>query len=123
MSRATVPVKTESTSVIRGGGRAFTILLFGGAVQPLVGAALPALGYVWLLIVALLAFGVAGRTASAGGEGAAARGATAALLGYSLVLPVVVMAGAFDLLQVAITTSIAVVVGSTAAVLSSRGDA
>lgn len=120
-SAGTTTVRTESTRVVIGGTRAFTVLLLGGAVQPLVGTAQPQLGYVWLLLVALGAFAVAGWSAAPGGPGQVLRGATAALLGYSLVVPVVAMAGAFNLLQAAITTLLALAVGSAVATLTRRG--
>lgn len=106
--------------MIRGGSRGFTVLALGGVVQPLVGAALPALGYVWLVIVAVVAF-VAAAWASGRVDVPARQGSASALVAYALILPVVHMAtGELDPQQIGFTAVTAAVVGALTGLVRRR---
>jgi hypothetical protein len=96
--------------------RGFVILVFGGLIQPLASLVWSPLGYVWLVLVAVVAFGSAGWIA-AGATGAGPRsGPFAAVGGYMLALPLVVMSGAgLPALQLFLTSTTACVVGFVAA--------
>lgn len=107
----------------RGASAGLSVLVIGGLVQPLVGTLAPPLGAVWLVLVAVAAFVVAGRRI-----GAAVtpfrQGAVCAVLAYLFVLPLVVYANqGLDLAQAAGTTATAVVVGGVVGRLRRRSDA
>lgn len=109
-----------SSHVVLGASRGFTVLLVGGAVQPLVGMALPPLGAVWLVLVALAAFVAAARRAGRGGH-TVLGGALAASGGYALVLPVSVLGSGQVLPALFVATgATALVVGAATAWVSSR---
>lgn len=113
-----VPVSLEMPLVVRGASRGFTVLLLGGAVQPWVAAASPAVGYWWLAVVAVSAFMFAARSAlpPTAARGAWTNGPVAALASYLLVLPLVLSAaGAFPVQQMLFTAVTAVLVGSAVA--------
>ncbi len=111
--------------VVAGASRGFSVLLVGGVVQPWVGHLLPALGYVWLLLVAVAAFAWAARpravSATPPSELRSERalvGTTAALGSYALVLPLVLsVADAVPVAQVALTSLTALTVGALAGAL------
>lgn len=106
--------RIDGAALVRGASRAFTILALGGVVQPVVGAAVPALGYVWLVLVAVAAFAAAGSMRS-DATAPHLQGAAAALGGYALIVPVVIMATGGLLVQQAVLTALtAVVVGGLA---------
>ncbi|MEU7810992.1 hypothetical protein [Pseudonocardia sp. NPDC049154] len=104
----------------RGASSGLSVLVVGGLVQPLVGVLTPVLGAVWLIVVAVAAFGVAGRrigTATAPYR----QGAVCAVLAYLFVLPLVVYANqGLDVAQAAGTTVTAVVVGGLVGHLRGR---
>lgn len=77
--------------VVRGASRGFTVLLLGGMVQPLVALAVPPLGYVWLALVAVVAFAWSARIATAAPGSTLVDAVSAAMGAYLLVAPVVVM--------------------------------
>lgn len=106
--------------IARGASRGFTILLLGGAVQPLIVRTLPALGAVWLVLVAVVAFAASAR--AAGREGVScATGAAAALAGFALILPLAIVgSGAVGVSLVTMTGLTALVVGGGTAWLSTR---
>ncbi|MEN8674044.1 hypothetical protein [Nocardioides sp.] len=117
VQEATLPV------MLRGGSRGFTVLLLGGVVQPLVGVLSAPLGYVWLLLVALAAFVVAARTALPAGSAQEAwpNGPGAASISYALVLPLVLsVSETFPLLQIVLTSTTALVVGTAVGLLRVR---
>lgn len=107
----------DGSALVRAGSRGFTVLLVGGVVQPWVLKAAPLLGYWWLVIVAVVAFSVAATSAVRGASVPVARlhtaqGALAALGGYLLIVPVVLhVAGFVPWAQIAMTASMALVVG------------
>lgn len=105
-------------ALVKGASRGFTVLLLGGAVQPLVGVAVPPLGYVWLVIVAVAAFVWSASIATRGGA-PTVYGVTAAFGSYALVLPVVVLGGGLNAMQVGYTTVLAVIVGFVVGSLNS----
>lgn len=115
--RSGQPQAASGDNIVKGASRGFTVLLLGGAVQPLVGTALPAVGYPWLALIAVAAFAWSASIATRGGA-PAAHGVFAALGAYALVLPVVVMGGALDLMQVGYTTALALIVGFVVAAVN-----
>lgn len=110
----------DGPRLVSGASRGFTILALGGVVQPLVGAALPLLGFYWLVLVALAAFVAAARR-GCGVSKPVRQGAAAALGSYLLMLPVVHMAtGELIPVQVACTAVLAVVTGAVTGWASGR---
>lgn len=100
--------------VIRGAFRGFGVLLIGGLVHPLVAQLLEPLGYVWLPLVAVLAFGVAAVAATPKGTPVTAwRQAPIAAIGsYLMILPLVrAGSGELPLMQLLLTTVIAILAG------------
>ncbi|WP_214364765.1 hypothetical protein [Pseudonocardia sp. H11422] len=82
--------RLDWSEVARGASSALSVLVIGGLVQPLVAALVPPLGVVWLIVVAVAAFAAAGRHVAAS-SAPVLQGATAAVLGYLFILPVVVL--------------------------------
>ncbi|CAM3382081.1 hypothetical protein NODU109028_14520 [Nocardioides dubius] len=98
--------------VVRGASRGLTVLLIGGAVQPWVGVLSRPLGFIWLALVAVLAFALAARP-HRGSAGSVRDCMTAAVASYLLVLPLVVSAaGTLAVDQAFFTSLTAVVVGA-----------
>lgn len=100
--------------VIRGAFRGFGVLFVGGMVHPLVLQLSEPLGFVWLLLVAVLAFGVAAVTATPTGTPVSAwrQAPVAAVVSYVLILPLVrAGSGELPLVQLGLTTVTAVLVG------------
>lgn len=115
----------DGPALVRGGSRGFTVLLLGGVVQPWVTKVLPVLGYWWLALVAVIAFGVAATGAVRGASASRlhpTQGALAALGSYLLVVPVVLhVAGFVPWGQVVSTAALGLVVGAACqAALSGR---
>lgn len=106
--------------VARGASSGLTVLVVGGLVQPVVARLLPQLGPVWLIVVALTAFVVAGtRTRDAASP--AVHGMAAAVASYLLVLPLVFLAtGSLVPTQLLFTLGTAVVVGAGSGSVASR---
>lgn len=112
---------SDPGALVKGASRGFTVLLLGGAVQPLVGLAAPPLGYVWLPLVAVVAFALAARAACAPTANPPTYGVAAALGGYLLVLPLVLMGtGGVDPLQLLLTGGTAVLVGGVVGLCCGR---
>ncbi|MGY0541541.1 hypothetical protein ACW14X_28765 [Nocardioides sp. YJ-D4] len=110
----------DGAAVVRAASRGFTVFLFGGVVQPLVGAASSVVGAVWLPLVAVAAC-VAAAWSAAGSEAPLRHGASAALGAYALVVPVVYIATQqLDVLQIASTSALALVVGGLTGWLRGR---
>lgn len=114
--------------IVRGASRGFTVLLVGGIVQPWIGVLMPALGYVWLALVAVVAFGWAAWPRSGGGVDASpvradrvVVGVASALFSYALVVPLVLSAaGRVPWDQVGFTTVTACVIGAAVGALAPR---
>jgi Osmosensitive K+ channel histidine kinase len=105
---------------VRGASLGFSVLVIGGLVQPLVAMAVPPLGVVWLLLVAVVAFAVAGRRIGAAVT-PALHGAVAAMMGYFLVVPLVYFAqGSVDGAQIGYTFATAAAVGAAVGHLAGR---
>lgn len=103
--------ETDWVFVVRGASRGFTVLLLGGAVQPWIGVLFAPLGYVWLVLVAVLAFALAARP-QRDRSGTVRDCMTAAVASYLLVLPLVVAAaGTLPIEQAFFTALTAIVVG------------
>lgn len=102
---------------VRAASTAFTVLLLGGLAAPMVASVFPAGGRYWLVVVALGAFAFAGsRIGTAAAP--ALHGATAAVGGYLLVLPIVVMTSGLQVGQILITVSAAGFVGALSGYLT-----
>lgn len=102
-------------AVIRGAFRGFGVLFVGALVHPLIAQLLEPLGYVWLLVVALAAFGVAAVTATPRGTPVKAwrQAPVAAMISYFMMVPLVQMsAGELPMMQLLLTTVTAVLVGT-----------
>lgn len=139
MSRRVLPVAQPArvergphpVLVVSGASRGFTVLLLGGVVQPWVGVLVPALGYVWLALVAVAAFAFAARPRTIRGVSPSDLrvdrvlvGVAAAIGSYALVLPLVLAAaGAVPWEQVVLTSGTALVVGALVGALAPTGDA
>ncbi|NKQ57743.1 hypothetical protein HFP15_33265 [Amycolatopsis sp. K13G38] len=107
-------------AVVRGASRAFTVLVVGGLLLPIVAHLVPVLGSIWLSIVAVVAFVVAGyRTGEA--RVPIAQASASALCGYLLVLPLVLMNPVTrDVRQIGLTALAALVVGAATGLVAGR---
>lgn len=105
--------------MVRAASTGFTVLLLGGLVAPLVAALVPMVGRYWLVVVAIVAFVIAGSRIGAAGA-PAVHGAVAAVSSYLLMLPVVMMTAGLQVGQVLATASAAVVVGALGGYLTAR---
>ena len=112
----------ENAELVRGAFRGFGVLVIGGLAQPLIGMIFESLDYVWLPLVAVVAFAWAARIAAAKAQSPVVTGLIGALGAYLLVVPLVMMAaGSLDPSQALLTSLTAVLVGSlTGAVLKCR---
>lgn len=110
----------DPVAVVRGASTSFSVLVLGGLLHPvLIQVAYP-LAFVWIPLVAIAAFAVAGMRA-ASSPWPALGGAAAALSGYFLVLPLVLFAGVgWDPGQLVATAITAVLVGGSAAAVRAR---
>lgn len=112
--------RIDGPTMVRGGSRGFTILAIGGVVQPLVGAAAPLVGAIWLVLVAVAAF-VASAWSAHVVDVVIRQGAASALLGYALIVPVVHMAtGSVDPTQLLWTSVTAAVVGGATGLIRAK---
>jgi len=112
-------------AVVRGASRGFGVLLIGGLLQPLAGQ-VAFLAYLWLVAVAIAGFVVAAVTATPAGTPPDAwrQAPVAAVAGYALIVPLVVLgAGELPVLQALLTTSTAVVVGAVVGLARTRFEA
>lgn len=110
----------DPVAVVRGASTSFSVLVLGGLLHPvLIQVAYP-LAFVWIPLVAVVAFVVAGMRAAAS-PWPALGGAAAALSGYLLVLPLVLLAaGGWEPGQLMATAVTAVLVGGVAAAVRAR---
>lgn len=105
----------DPVAVVRGASTAFSVLLLGGLLAPLVAAVFPLLAMVWLPLTAVAAFVIAGVRA-ASSPWPPLGGAASALSGYLLILPLVLINPAGRHLgQIAATAATALLVGAIAA--------
>lgn len=111
--------RVDWPGLARGASTGLTILVLGGLSAPLA-SRVPVIGPPWLIITAVVAFAVAAwRIGDA--LTPAVHGATAALVSYLLVLPLVVLGtGGLDVAQLGLTTVTALVVGGLVGVLAGR---
>lgn len=108
-------------AIVRGASRGFTVLLLGGAVQPLVAVLAAPVGYVWLALVAVAAFALSAWTVTEEAGTTLAQSVAAAMGAYLLITPVVVMlTGALDPVQVLGTSVTALVVAGLVHLLRGR---
>jgi hypothetical protein len=111
----------ESAALMRGAFRGFGVLVIGGLAQPLASLAYAPLGYVWLPLVAVIAFVWAAAIACPPSPNPLPTGVLAALGAYLLAVPLVLMAsGSIDLLQVALTSATAASTGAATGAVTRR---
>lgn len=109
----------DGVEAVRAASAGFTVLLLGGLVAPLVARVVPVVGSYWLAVVAAVAFVTAG-SRIAGAAVPAIQGATAAVGGYLLIVPVVAMTGGLRLDQFATTLAAAGLVGGATGYVRAR---
>lgn len=109
----------DAPALVRGASTGFTVLVIGGLTAPLGARLMPVTGAVWLPLVAVVAFAVAGAKI-----GTAPRpplhGAIAALAAYLLVLPLVFLGGGAYGSQLAVTAAAALLIGAIAGAIRAR---
>ena len=89
--------------------------MFGALVQPVVGSILPqAIGQFWLIVVAIVAFTLAGVRCGRAGPTPPLYGAGGALGAFVLVIPLQFIQGTFDPLYAVYTLIAALVIGAAA---------
>jgi hypothetical protein len=111
--------RVDWVSLVRGSSLAFSVLVIGGLAAPL-GSRVPVIGPAWLIVTAICAFVLAGYRI---GDAVDPRvhGAGAAVVGYVLVLPLVVLGtGGLDPAQLVLTLLTAVIMGGLAGHLAGR---
>jgi hypothetical protein len=114
--------RIDRPHLVRGASTGFTILVIGGFAAPLVGLVPvlgPVLGPPWLIIVAVVAFVVAGSRIGRT-PGPRLHGAAAAVTAYVLTLPLVALSGNFQLIQIPLTLLVAIVMGGLSGHLAAR---
>lgn len=110
----------DPVAVVRGASTAFTLLVLGGLAAPIAGAIASPLAVVWLPLVAVVAFAVAGCRA-ASSPWPPLGGAAAALSSYLLILPLVLLNDSGrDPAQIGATAGTALAVGALAAAVRTR---
>ena len=111
--------RVDWVNLVRGASLAFSVLVIGGLSAPM-GSQVPVVGPAWLIVSAVCAFVLAGYRI---GDAAEPRvhGAGAAVVGYLLVVPLVVLGtGGLDPAQLVLTVLTAVLVGGLAGHLAGR---
>jgi uncharacterized membrane protein len=110
----------DAEALVRACSRGFTVLVAGGLLSPLA-SRVPVVGGLWLAVVAIVAFAVAGMRIGKGRR-PALQGAGAAAGSYALVLPLVFLGGGgtADAWQVVLTLVVAIVAGGLAGLLAAR---
>jgi len=107
-------------NAVRGASTGFSILVIGGLLAPMMTLVSGPFATVWLTGVAVLAFVVAARKSRSAGS-PATHGATAAVLAYVLVLPLLLpFEAGRNWQQIALTLVAAVVVGAVTGVVAAR---
>lgn len=105
----------DPVAVVRGASSAFSVLVIGGLLAPIVAAVSVPAAMLWLPLTAVAAFVVAGVRA-ASSPWPPLGGAAAALSGYLLVLPLVLLDPAGrNPGQIGATAAIAIVAGAASA--------
>lgn len=99
----------------------FLILVFGGLLQPLANRFLPGpIALFWLIIVAVVAFAVAGVRAGTSAPNPPLYGAGTAVGSYVLVVPLLFVQATFDPLTAVYTVVAAAVIGALAGLIGAR---
>lgn len=117
------PSPTERADVgeiARAVSTGFTILVLGGLIQPVVTKFVPVLGVIWLVLIAVVAFGWAGYRSGAAAPKPLLYGGGAALLAYGLVVPLLFLQGTFQPMYALYTVLTAAVVGVVAGYVGGR---
>lgn len=110
----------DPVAAVRGASTGFSLLVVGGLLTPL-GTKVPVVGSIWLTVVAVVAFAVAGMRIGTARR-PALHGAMAAVCSYLLVVPLVLLAAASDARQLILTGCVAVGVGALAGAIRARID-
>jgi hypothetical protein len=96
------------------------VLFLGGWLAPMVAGFVPALGVSWLVLVGLVGSALAGRQIGVA-DSPAVHGAAAAVLGFLLMIPAILIVGhGVGLTQLALPIPGAAAVGAAAGWLASR---
>ncbi|OLZ42939.1 hypothetical protein [Amycolatopsis keratiniphila] len=112
--------RIDAPAAVRGASSGFSVLIIGGLAQPLAVTWVQALGYVWLPLIAVIAFIVAARKIG-NASLPAAHGAVAALCSYLLALPLsLLVPTGRDPLQIGLTAATAIVVGAVVGLVRGR---
>lgn len=115
------PVQPDVGEIARAVSTAFLVLVFGALLQPVVGRVLPqSIGQFWLIVVALIAFALAGVRCGRAGPTPPVFGAGGALGAFLLVIPLQFIQGTFEPLYALYTLIAALVVGAVAGQLGAR---
>lgn len=119
--RSTASDGSGTAAVVRGASRGFTVLVVGGLLTPVVAAVVPALTQWWILLVAAVAFALAGAMVRTT-ERPALHGAVAATGSLTLLVPLWLLArGDSSPIQMLLTLLMALVVGSLSGAFFGRG--
>lgn len=111
---------TDVPEAVRGAWRGFLVLVFGELLAPVVGLVAPALGGLWLSLVAAAAYAVAG-TAVGGARRAVLQGAMSAVGALALTMPLrVLVHERLALLAYAVSFTFALAVGGASGFLAGR---
>jgi hypothetical protein len=114
------PVRIDRGFLARGASAGFTALFLGGWLAPIVAGFVPALGVSWLVLVGLVGSALAGRQIGVA-DSPAVHGAAAAVLGFLLMIPAILIVGhGVGLTQLALPIPGAAAVGAAAGWLASR---
>jgi hypothetical protein len=119
-SKSSAAGPVDVAAVARAVSTGFMILVFGGLIQPIVSTYVPPLGVIWLILVAVVAFGSAGARVGMNAPNPPLHGAGAAVISFVLVVPLMFLQGTFDPLYCVYTFVAAVVVGGAAGILAAR---
>lgn len=114
------PDPIDVGEVARAVSAGFLILVFGGLIQPVVTAFVPVVGVIWLILVAVAAFSVAGARVGRTAPNPPLHGSGAAMLSYVLVVPLLFINGTFDPLYAVCTFVAAAIVGALAGYIGAR---
>ncbi len=107
--------------IARAVSTSFLILVFGGLLQPVATSILPpSIGQFWLIVVALVAFSIAGARCGRAGPIPPLYGAGGALGAFVLVIPLQFLQGTFEPLFAAYTLIASLVVGAVVGQIAAR---
>lgn len=118
--RGAPPQQADVGEIARAVSTGFTILILGGLIQPVVTRFVPFIGMIWLILVAVVAFGYTGFRAGRAGPNPPLFGGGAAVGAYVLVLPVLFLVGTFDPIYAASSLAAGAIIGALAGFIGAR---